>query len=89
MYCIGILSNSRIRTVIFNCFPLLIWLGYRKKLIFLYYLYEHLKLHLYCFPIDVRPLIQTADEENYATVVGYSAFLHCEFFASPEAIVSW
>ncbi|ELR51796.1 Neural cell adhesion molecule L1-like protein, partial [Bos mutus] len=39
--------------------------------------------------LDVRPLIQTADEENYATVVGYSAFLHCEFFASPEAIVSW
>ncbi|KAB0389928.1 hypothetical protein E2I00_012724, partial [Balaenoptera physalus] len=39
--------------------------------------------------VDVRPLIQTADEENYATVVGYSAFLHCEFFASPEAIVSW
>ncbi|KAF4024062.1 hypothetical protein G4228_015864, partial [Cervus hanglu yarkandensis] len=41
-------------------------------------------------PIEnVRPLIQTADEENYATVVGYRAFLHCEFFASPEAIVSW
>ncbi|KAB1264441.1 Neural cell adhesion molecule L1-like protein [Camelus dromedarius] len=39
--------------------------------------------------VDVRPLIQTADEENYATVVGYSAFLDCEFFASPEAIVSW
>ncbi|XP_006868719.1 PREDICTED: neural cell adhesion molecule L1-like protein-like isoform X3 [Chrysochloris asiatica] len=39
--------------------------------------------------VDVRPLIQTEDEENYATVVGYSAFLHCEFFASPEAIVSW
>uniref|UniRef100_A0A8D1XZD4 Neural cell adhesion molecule L1-like protein n=1 Tax=Sus scrofa TaxID=9823 RepID=A0A8D1XZD4_PIG len=39
--------------------------------------------------VDVRPLIQTTDEENYATVVGYSAFLHCEFFASPEAIVSW
>jgi len=39
--------------------------------------------------VDVRPLIQTEDEENYATVVGYSAFLHCEFFASPEATVSW
>ncbi|XP_077626284.1 neural cell adhesion molecule L1-like protein isoform X2 [Crocuta crocuta] len=39
--------------------------------------------------VDVRPLIQTEDEENYATVVGYSAFLHCEYFASPEAIVSW
>ncbi|XP_032146386.1 neural cell adhesion molecule L1-like protein isoform X1 [Sapajus apella] len=39
--------------------------------------------------VDVRPLIQTEDEENYAAVVGYSAFLHCEFFASPEAVVSW
>ncbi|XP_063662653.1 neural cell adhesion molecule L1-like protein isoform X4 [Pan troglodytes] len=39
--------------------------------------------------VDVRPLIQTKDGENYATVVGYSAFLHCEFFASPEAVVSW
>ncbi|XP_006890730.1 PREDICTED: neural cell adhesion molecule L1-like protein-like [Elephantulus edwardii] len=39
--------------------------------------------------VDVRPLIQTADGESYAAVVGYSAFLHCEFFASPEAIVTW
>ncbi|XP_058534942.1 neural cell adhesion molecule L1-like protein isoform X1 [Ochotona princeps] len=39
--------------------------------------------------VDVRPLIQTEDEEHYAAVVGYSAFLHCEFFASPEAVVSW
>ncbi|XP_057363255.1 neural cell adhesion molecule L1-like protein isoform X5 [Manis pentadactyla] len=39
--------------------------------------------------VDVRPLIQTEDEENYATVVGHSAFLQCEFFASPEAVVSW
>uniref|UniRef100_A0A2K6FR12 Cell adhesion molecule L1 like n=1 Tax=Propithecus coquereli TaxID=379532 RepID=A0A2K6FR12_PROCO len=39
--------------------------------------------------VDVRPLIQTEDGEDYATVVGYSAFLHCEFFASPEAVVSW
>nr|XP_004651559.2 neural cell adhesion molecule L1-like protein [Jaculus jaculus]XP_044989785.1 neural cell adhesion molecule L1-like protein [Jaculus jaculus]XP_044989786.1 neural cell adhesion molecule L1-like protein [Jaculus jaculus]XP_044989787.1 neural cell adhesion molecule L1-like protein [Jaculus jaculus]XP_044989788.1 neural cell adhesion molecule L1-like protein [Jaculus jaculus]XP_044989789.1 neural cell adhesion molecule L1-like protein [Jaculus jaculus]XP_044989790.1 neural cell adhesion molec len=39
--------------------------------------------------IDALPIIQTKDEENYATVVGYSAFLHCEFFASPEAIVTW
>ncbi|XP_058144733.1 neural cell adhesion molecule L1-like protein isoform X5 [Dasypus novemcinctus] len=39
--------------------------------------------------VDVHPLILTEDEENYAAVVGYSAFLHCEFFASPEAIVSW
>ncbi|KAM9592702.1 neural cell adhesion molecule L1-like protein isoform 2-T2 [Trichechus inunguis] len=39
--------------------------------------------------IDIHPLIQTEDEENYAAMVGYSAFLHCEFFASPEAVVSW
>uniref|UniRef100_A0A8I3RT51 Neural cell adhesion molecule L1-like protein n=1 Tax=Canis lupus familiaris TaxID=9615 RepID=A0A8I3RT51_CANLF len=39
--------------------------------------------------VDVRPLIQTEDEEHYATVVGYSAFLHCEFFASPDPVVSW
>ncbi|KAM4882718.1 neural cell adhesion molecule L1-like protein isoform 2-T6 [Thomomys bottae] len=39
--------------------------------------------------VDVLPLIQTKDEENYATVAGYSAFLHCEFFASPEAVVTW
>ncbi|XP_008820919.1 neural cell adhesion molecule L1-like protein isoform X1 [Nannospalax galili] len=39
--------------------------------------------------VDVLPLIQTKDEENYATVVGQSAFLHCEFFASPQAIVTW
>jgi neuropilin 2 len=52
------------------------------------YLKEDLKSSYY-FQIDVLPLIQTKDEENYATVVGYSAFLHCEFFASPEAIVTW
>ncbi|KAM5280516.1 neural cell adhesion molecule L1-like protein isoform 2-T2 [Ctenodactylus gundi] len=39
--------------------------------------------------VDVTPLIQTKEEENYATVVGYSAFLQCEFFASPEAVVTW
>ncbi|XP_048210845.1 neural cell adhesion molecule L1-like protein [Perognathus longimembris pacificus] len=39
--------------------------------------------------VDVLPLIETKDEENYATVVGSSAFLHCEFFASPEAVVTW
>lgn len=54
-----------------------------------YFLHEHLQLYLCYFQTDVRPLIQTEDEENYATVVGYSAFLHCEYFASPEAIVSW
>lgn len=39
--------------------------------------------------IDVRPLIQTADEEGYVAVAGHSAFLHCQFFASPEPSVSW
>uniref|UniRef100_A0A8C8U502 Neural cell adhesion molecule L1-like protein n=1 Tax=Peromyscus maniculatus bairdii TaxID=230844 RepID=A0A8C8U502_PERMB len=39
--------------------------------------------------VDVVPLIQTKNEENYATVVGYSAFLHCEYFASPKATVIW
>lgn len=39
--------------------------------------------------VDVVPLIQTKNEENYATVIGYSAFLHCEYFASPKATVFW
>lgn len=39
--------------------------------------------------VDVVPLIQTKNEENYETVVGYSAFLHCEYFASPKATVIW
>lgn len=47
-----------------------------------------LKPYLYFWP-DVVPLIQTKNEENYATVVGYSAFLHCEYFASPKATVIW
>uniref|UniRef100_A0A8C6YVS7 Neural cell adhesion molecule L1-like protein n=1 Tax=Nothoprocta perdicaria TaxID=30464 RepID=A0A8C6YVS7_NOTPE len=33
--------------------------------------------------LNIAPLILTSDGENYATVVGYSAFLHCEIFASP------
>lgn len=39
--------------------------------------------------VDIVPLIQTKNEENYATVIGYSAFLHCEYFASPKATVIW
>lgn len=39
--------------------------------------------------VDVVPLIQTKNEENYEAVVGYSAFLHCEYFASPKATVVW
>ncbi|XP_058701015.1 neural cell adhesion molecule L1-like protein isoform X2 [Poecile atricapillus] len=39
--------------------------------------------------LNIAPLILTPDEENYATVVGYSAFLHCDIFASPAADVRW
>ncbi|XP_036288001.1 neural cell adhesion molecule L1-like protein isoform X4 [Pipistrellus kuhlii] len=39
--------------------------------------------------VDVRPLIETEDEESYAAVTGASAFLRCKFFASPPALVSW
>ncbi|KFO79789.1 Neural cell adhesion molecule L1-like, partial [Cuculus canorus] len=39
--------------------------------------------------LNIAPLILTSDGENYATVVGYSAFLHCEIFASPAADVRW
>ncbi|NWV68569.1 NCHL1 protein, partial [Malurus elegans] len=39
--------------------------------------------------LNIAPLILTSDGENYATVVGYSAFLHCDIFASPEADVRW
>ncbi|NXW43371.1 NCHL1 protein, partial [Nyctiprogne leucopyga] len=39
--------------------------------------------------LNIAPLILTSDGENYATVVGYSAFLHCEIFASPAADITW
>ncbi|XP_053785859.1 neural cell adhesion molecule L1-like protein isoform X1 [Desmodus rotundus] len=39
--------------------------------------------------IDISPLIQTDDGEDYAAVVGSSVSLHCDFFASPQAVVSW
>ncbi|XP_068884487.1 neural cell adhesion molecule L1-like protein isoform X4 [Aphelocoma coerulescens] len=39
--------------------------------------------------LNIAPLILTSDGENYATVVGYSAFLHCDIFASPAADVGW
>ncbi|NXM32116.1 NCHL1 protein, partial [Oxyruncus cristatus] len=39
--------------------------------------------------LNIAPLILTSDGENYAAVVGYSAFLHCDIFASPEADVRW
>ncbi|XP_071406307.1 neural cell adhesion molecule L1-like protein isoform X1 [Pithys albifrons albifrons] len=39
--------------------------------------------------LNIAPLILTSDGENYATVVGHSAFLHCDIFASPVADVRW
>lgn len=41
------------------------------------------------FLTDIPPLIQTEDDVKYAAVAGASVSLHCEFFASPEATVSW
>ncbi|XP_045712821.1 neural cell adhesion molecule L1-like protein isoform X1 [Phyllostomus hastatus] len=39
--------------------------------------------------VDIPPLIQTDDGEAYAAVVGSSVSLLCDFFASPQAVVSW
>ncbi|XP_056660422.1 neural cell adhesion molecule L1-like protein isoform X8 [Monodelphis domestica] len=39
--------------------------------------------------LDIAPLMQTPDDEGYAAVVGYSAFLLCEVFASPPAVITW
>ncbi|XP_068940181.1 neural cell adhesion molecule L1-like protein isoform X4 [Petaurus breviceps papuanus] len=39
--------------------------------------------------LDISPLMQTPDNEGYAAVVGYSAFLFCEVFASPPAVITW
>ncbi|XP_044512756.1 neural cell adhesion molecule L1-like protein [Gracilinanus agilis] len=39
--------------------------------------------------LDISPLMQTPDDEGYAAVVGYSAFLLCEVFASPPAVITW
>ncbi|NXC39895.1 NCHL1 protein, partial [Penelope pileata] len=39
--------------------------------------------------LNIAPLILTSDGENYATVVGYSAFLYCDIFASPAADIRW
>lgn len=41
------------------------------------------------FQTDIPPLIQTNDGEAYATVVGSPVSLRCDFFASPQAVVSW
>ncbi|XP_020834928.1 neural cell adhesion molecule L1-like protein isoform X1 [Phascolarctos cinereus] len=39
--------------------------------------------------LDISPLMQTPDDEGYASVAGYSAFLFCEVFASPPAVITW
>lgn len=39
--------------------------------------------------LDVRPLIETEDGESYSVVLGSTAILHCQAFASPAAIVTW
>ncbi|KAH1167429.1 hypothetical protein KIL84_002912 [Mauremys mutica] len=39
--------------------------------------------------LNIAPLVLTSDSEDYATVVGYNAFLHCQVFASPPAVISW
>ncbi|KAM9132947.1 neural cell adhesion molecule L1-like protein isoform 2-T2 [Pangshura tecta] len=39
--------------------------------------------------LNIAPLVLTADSEDYATVVGYNAFLHCQVFASPPAVIIW
>lgn len=56
------------------------------------FIFPVLKFSAACFSFcsaDIAPLILTSDGENYATVVGYSAFLHCEIFASPAADIRW
>ncbi|XP_006018755.1 neural cell adhesion molecule L1-like protein isoform X3 [Alligator sinensis] len=39
--------------------------------------------------INVSPVVLTPEGEDYATVVGYSAFLHCKVFASPPPVIRW
>uniref|UniRef100_A0A8D0HGG8 Neural cell adhesion molecule L1-like protein n=1 Tax=Sphenodon punctatus TaxID=8508 RepID=A0A8D0HGG8_SPHPU len=36
--------------------------------------------------LNIPPLILTPDGENYATVLGYPGFLHCQVFASPTVL---
>uniref|UniRef100_A0A674K1U0 Neural cell adhesion molecule L1-like protein n=1 Tax=Terrapene triunguis TaxID=2587831 RepID=A0A674K1U0_9SAUR len=37
--------------------------------------------------LNIAPLVLTSDSEDYATVVGFNAFLHCQVFASPPAVI--
>ncbi|XP_067398758.1 neural cell adhesion molecule L1-like protein isoform X3 [Emydura macquarii macquarii] len=39
--------------------------------------------------LNIAPLVLTSDGEDYATVVSYNAFLHCQVFASPPEIIIW
>nr|XP_048713056.1 neural cell adhesion molecule L1-like protein isoform X3 [Caretta caretta] len=39
--------------------------------------------------LNIAPLVITSDSEDYATVVGFNAFLHCQVFASPPAVITW
>ncbi|XP_038627571.1 neural cell adhesion molecule L1-like protein isoform X1 [Tachyglossus aculeatus] len=39
--------------------------------------------------LDIIPVMLTLDGENYAAVIGYSAFLHCGVFSSPPAQITW
>ncbi|XP_053891072.1 neural cell adhesion molecule L1-like protein isoform X3 [Malaclemys terrapin pileata] len=39
--------------------------------------------------LNIAPLVLTSDSEDYATVVGFNAFLHCQVFASPPAVIIW
>uniref|UniRef100_A0A8C0FZE5 Neural cell adhesion molecule L1-like protein n=1 Tax=Chelonoidis abingdonii TaxID=106734 RepID=A0A8C0FZE5_CHEAB len=39
--------------------------------------------------LNIAPLVLTSNSEDYATVVGSNAFLHCQVFASPPAVISW
>ncbi|EMP34418.1 Neural cell adhesion molecule L1-like protein [Chelonia mydas] len=39
--------------------------------------------------LNIAPLVLTSDSEDYATVVGFNAFLHCQVFASPPAVITW
>lgn len=50
---------------------------------------SYMKVENCDFLTDIRPLIQTEDGVSYVAVAGATVSLHCEFFASPEATVSW
>lgn len=71
-----------------NLWPLL-KAGRMQRQLFLFSVLKCSAAHFSFSLADIAPLILTSDGENYAAVVGYSAFLHCEIFASPAADVRW